>query len=146
MLAKAIAGGCPCRIEGSKAVLPLNSRVRLGGPPPIFCKIHRSTKKRSAEFHVICRLQDPYVSPDYATGSASETGKKRILSTINRATKYATVLICIFSAAGIRSIPLAWALTGSIVSIYICKVRGGDTANPYLSPFLSSNNFFCFCN
>eukprot|EP00884_Botryococcus_braunii_P013057 jgi/Botrbrau1/21752/Bobra.43_1s0146.1 len=52
--------------------------------------------------------------------SPSDT-TRRILSLINDATKYTVVLICFLSVVGLRSLPIAWSLTGSIVAAYTCK-------------------------
>eukprot|EP00884_Botryococcus_braunii_P013056 jgi/Botrbrau1/21751/Bobra.43_1s0145.1 len=69
-------------------------------------------KCKASDIQVDCRVEEPH-SPNGTS--------KRILSAINDATKYTLVVICILSVVVLRSVPIAWSLTGSIVTAYMCK-------------------------
>ncbi len=112
-------GWTPWFVQGVQAVVPHRSEF-LGRCSTRFCPVHPKIEKwKAVGLKVDCRLQE-----QHTTSSTS----KRILSVINDATKYTVVLICFSSVVVLRSLPVAWSLTGSIVAAYICKVRDADTA------------------
>lgn len=127
---KSLASGhrrVPCLIDGANAVLSRRC-VSVYKFPFRSLRTHPTRSKcKKLGLDVDCIFEGPVPLAADALSSGVENSRRRLLSVINDATKYTVVMISVASVVRLRSLAVAWSLTGSLVAVLLCKVWDGDT-------------------